>query len=182
VNEDTIMGKEIDQYVRMLKDGDNDAFDYIYYETKNSVFLIIVSILKDYSLAEDVMQDTYMNMIKALDRYQEGTNFKNWIITMARNLAINEYNRRKKETLVDITNENNVFGGIEDTRKYEGWLIDDVMLYLDENERQVILLRFSENMLHKDIAQALDMPLGTVLWIYQKAIKKIKKMIKKGGD
>ena len=175
------MNKEMDQHVRSLKNGDNDAFDYLYYQTKNSVFLVILSILKDYSLTEDIMQDTYMNMIRVLDKYQEGTNFKNWIVTMARNLAINEYNRRRKETLVDITEENNLFGGIEDTNKYDGWLINDLIEHLDEQERQVFLLRIVEGMLHKEISQVLDMPLGTVLWIYQKAIRKLKKFIKQGG-
>lgn len=174
---DKRMERTIDQYVQMLKNGDNDAFDYIYYETKNAVFMVIVSILKDKSLAEDIMQDTYMQMIKSLERYQIGTNFKNWIVTIARNLAINEYNKRKKTLLVDATEDQSILDQAVTPQKKHEYLIDDVINLLDETERQVVLLRIVENYLHKDIAKILDMPLGTVLWIYQKAIKKVKKML-----
>jgi RNA polymerase sigma-70 factor (ECF subfamily) len=171
------MEKEIDQYVQKLKNGDNNAFDHIYYETKNSVYLVIVSILKDQSLAEDIMQDTYMQMIKSLDHYQIGTNFKNWVVTIARNLALNEYNRRKKTVLVDVTDDQNVLSKVEDPKKEQSYLIEEVLNLLDETERQVVFLRIVDNYLHKDIAKILDMPIGTVLWIYQKAMKKVRKYL-----
>jgi RNA polymerase sigma-70 factor (ECF subfamily) len=52
---------------------------------------------------------------------------------------------------------------------------EELMNILTQEEREIVLLRIVDNIKHKDIARIVNKPLGTVLWIYQKAIRKMQK-------
>lgn len=56
--------------------------------------------------------------------------------------------------------------------------IDKYLSVLDTDEKQVVMLKIVRDLKHKEIAEILDKPLGTVLWLYNKAIKKMKKEVK----
>ena len=89
--------KDIKILIEKLKNGDMSVFDDIYYSTKDNVYYTILSIVKDASLSEDIMQETYLKTLEKIHSYKPSNSFNSWIITIARNLAINEYNRRKRE-------------------------------------------------------------------------------------
>ncbi len=158
--------KQIDSYVANFLSGDKDAFDIIYYETKKHVYLSIYAIIKDRFLIEDLMQDTYMKIINELSSYRLGTNFYAWVSRIARNTAINEYNRRKKIVLVE-----EYFDGVEEN---ENTLLHMTMKVLDGLERDVLIYHTILNMRFKDIATMLEKPLPTIYSIYKKAIKTMK--------
>ena len=84
-----------------IKDGDMSAFDQLYTETSKGVYFMALSVLKDRGLAEEIMQETYIRMLKNLDSFDDGKNAMNWLLTMAKNLAINLYNRNKREIITD---------------------------------------------------------------------------------
>ncbi len=162
--------RELEHYVSLYKSGNGDAFDIIYEETKKSVYLSIYNIIKNKEVIADLMQDTYMKAISSIDMYKENTNFSAWISTIARNLAINYYNKYKKETIVDEVEEAYLF-----TESPNNSIIDDAMRLLDdETEKEIFFLHIVLNTKFKDIASNLDMPLSTVYFIYKNAISKIK--------
>ena len=76
-----MVNKELDVYVKSFKQGNDEAFDVIYDETKKLIYLSIHPIINSNSLTEDLMQETYMKAIKSLESYKIGTNFKAWICT-----------------------------------------------------------------------------------------------------
>ena len=92
----------IKKKVHLLQNGDLSVFDDIYYATKDAVYYTILAILKDESLAEDIMQDTYLTALEKIHQYKPRSSFQSWIVTVARNLAINVYNKRKREFLTDV--------------------------------------------------------------------------------
>ncbi|MBN2696514.1 MAG: RNA polymerase sigma factor, partial [Bacilli bacterium] len=145
-------------------------------------YFVILPILKDKQLTEDILQEAYMKMLKNIDRYQE-KNFLAYLITIAKNLAINEYNRRKRESFVDTieTSESDYsFMDHVEIKAEKEELIKEMLSALDETEKNVILLYNVENLTHREIAAILDKPLGTVTWIYAKAVKKLKAKFKEG--
>jgi RNA polymerase sigma-70 factor (ECF subfamily) len=93
-----VKNKDLEKLLNTFKKGSEQAFDRLYEETKIPVYYTILSIVKDESLAEDLMQDTYIKMINQLDKYQKKGQFLAWLKTIARNTALNEYNKRKKES------------------------------------------------------------------------------------
>lgn len=165
---------KLDTYLKRFKEGDEQAFDKLYEATKTAVYYTILSILKDPSLSEDIMQETYIKMIKEMDNYQAKGQFLPWIKTMAYRLAINEYNRNKRHTSVDINESEYLFEGVygqsEDT-----YYLQELLKVLPEDEKEIVVRHVILEEKHKDIAAQLDLPLGTVLWKYQKALKTLKK-------
>lgn len=169
--------KELDSYVLDYISGDKDAFDIIYQETKKNVYLSIYTIIKNQTTIEDLMQDTYMKIIESLNKYELGTNFKAWSSRIARNIAINYYNHYKKQIVVDVSENETLFG----TTERKDYLIDDVIKVLDDEiEREVFIHRIVLNYTLKESSGILDIPLTTIAFKYKKALKKIKKYL--GGE
>lgn len=100
----------LDKYVRALKNGDSSAFDSLYDDTYKAVYFTVYKVLNDRQLSEDITQEVYITAVKKLSYYKEGTNFIGWLITMAKRLAINEYNRRHREFPVDFLENESLWG------------------------------------------------------------------------
>lgn len=92
----------IEAQMDKFKHGDELAFIEIYEATKHIVFATALNILKDYALAEDIMQDTYIKMRASVCSYQSNTNPVAWIVTISRNLSLNLYKQRKREQSTDF--------------------------------------------------------------------------------
>lgn len=165
--------RELENYIDLYIAGQEDAFDVIYYETQKTVYLSIYNIIKDQSLIEDIMQDTYLKAINSLEYYRRGTNFQAWISTIARNQAINVYNKRKKESLIDPVDNIAFFESPVENNS----LLEKALKVLDGQERDIIVYHIVLNFKFKDIADILDIPLSTVFFIYKKALSKIKKEV-----
>ena len=91
---------KINKLANDLKSGDASVFDELYELTYKVIYYSVLSILKDRSKSEDIVQDTYMRLLKNIDKYQDN-NFVGYLVTMAKNLAINEYIQRKRVTYTD---------------------------------------------------------------------------------
>ena len=165
---------ELKDLVKKLQDGNIAVFDTIYFETKSVVYYTILSIVKDKSLAEDIMQDTYLKMLAKIHSFKPRYGFKSWLVTIARNMAINEYNRRKRELSFDPSVDEYIFGSVESSSEKE-LMVKEMLDTLDEVEREVIILHVIGDLKHREIADILKKPLGTITWIYNKAINKIQR-------
>ncbi|MBU1144283.1 MAG: sigma-70 family RNA polymerase sigma factor [Firmicutes bacterium] len=178
------MGEDLNKLVKLLQEGNLTVFDEIYHQTYRSVFFSVLPILKDESLTEDIIQDTYMKMLENIQKYKE-KNFFAYLITIARNTAINEYNKRKKTTYtddnIDLFVTYPLINHLEISLENEQ-IIKDSLSVLDEVEKNVFLLYNVENMTHKEISSVFNKPIGTITWIYAKAIKKIRKHLKEAED
>ena len=164
--------KELEKIIKEFKNENYDSFDLFYNETSRAVYIFVYDILKNREKTEDVLQETYMRFIYTIDRYQKNTNVMNYLITIARNIAINVYNKEKKHI-----NDNEIINGIKEDETKEDlfYLLD----YLDKTEREIVILHIIDKLKFREISDLLNMPLGTVLWTYNKAIKHLKKEVKK---
>ncbi|XMB86894.1 RNA polymerase sigma factor [Mycoplasmatota bacterium WC44] len=162
---------ELNKLVAMLKRGDMSVFDDIYHETKKGVYFTILSILKNQQVSEDVMQEVYIKALHNIHNF-DNRNFNAWIIKIARNMAINEYNRNKKSFSVDQSESDYLFVTKSDSD--EQLLLNDMMRFLKENESEVVLMHVIGNLTHKEIARILEKPIGTILWLYNQAMKKLR--------
>jgi RNA polymerase sigma-70 factor, ECF subfamily len=165
----------IDQRViDRLRKKDEQAFEYVYQETKRGVYSMIFSVIKSHQATEDIMQDVYMKMMTTIDQYKKQTNFKNWLLTIAKNQAIDYYRREKKIVHVDQTDYDSFLSSSEPTPD-EKTQFDLMIEMLNEDQRSVVILKIADEMKFKDIAKVLEKPIGTVIWLYQEAIKTLKK-------
>jgi RNA polymerase sigma-70 factor (ECF subfamily) len=171
---------DIDALIRRIAAKDEAAFEELYDLTKLPVFSILLAIVKDKAVAEDLMQDTYMKMIDALPSFEGKSAFKTWLVSIARNKAFDYLRQQHKNPII----KEEVLAAIPDratvsplkTMECE-WLLST----LTEEERQIVFLKAVDGLKHREIAKLLNRPLGTILWMYQTAIAKMKRADKEGS-
>ena len=128
----------LDKFIKKFINGDASAFDEIYNRTRKSVYYVALSILRDKALAEDVMQTTYMRVLKNIQSYTLGTNASAWIIKIAKNEAINMKKVRMREQSVD-EHENLTLFGVNEPDTY-GELTDLAKRLLADDEFSILML------------------------------------------
>lgn len=166
-------GKELNKLVKRLQNGEMEFFDEIYYETKSIVYYTILTIVKDHSLSEDLMQDTYLKALNKIHTFKPRFSFKSWIVVIGRNLALNEYNRRKRELSFDPSTDEYIFGSQESLSEKQ-LIVKELVEKLNPVEREIVLLHVVGDLKHREVADIVGKPLGTVTWMYNEAIKKLK--------
>ena len=165
----------LDNLMLHIARGDEVAFEELYNQTKSGLYSFILSICKNHHLAEDVMQNTYIRIRLSANMYKAGSNTLAWIYTIAKNLTFNELNKQKHELSIDFDDKGSKIGGqytIDD--KVTSPLLNVMKKVLNESEAQIISLHLISGFKHREIAEMLDKPLGTVLWTYKNALNKIK--------
>lgn len=176
------MSRDFNELIKLIKQKDELAFEEVYFMTNKMVYSIIISITKDEDVTEDLMQDTYIKMVKNINQFQAGYNFKTWLGTIARNLAIDYYRRNQREYVVDISLEEQQF--FETTEKNLDLEAEafELLDTLTSDEQLIVLLRVIDELTFREIAEITERPLGTVIWSYNNSIKKLSKMYKGGAD
>lgn len=160
-----------------IADGDNDAFEELYYETYQSVYAYLMSLTKDPDDAQDLMQDTYIRIRGACHLYKDQGMPMAWILRIAKNLFLmkirKEGNRDNAISELKILDKS-TFDNIEDvdTRMY----LNKLFTQISEEERNIIILHVVGGLKNREIAEALGIPIGTVLSKYNRAIKKLQEI------
>ena len=170
------MKNELEIAMLSLQKGDTNALETIYNLTYRGVFSFVFPIMKDYMASEDVLQMTYINVYEKRDLYKPGTSVLNWILTMAKNIALNEFNKNKRNVDYDFDSDEQAtpsclysFDESLDTPTIE--LASEI---LSEEDYKVLLLYVVGGYKHREIAELLDMPVGTVTWKYNAALDKLR--------
>lgn len=169
---------DINEAIEKLKVKDELAFEYVYTKTKSLVYTVIISVVKDHNQTEDLMQDTYIKMIKSINSYDNKYRFNTWLATIARNTALDYYRKQKKQYSVDIHESEYLFP-LERSLQDDEISTNYILSLLDDEEREVVMLYSLDEYKHKEIAIILNKPIGTITWIYNKAMKKLRKELKK---
>lgn len=169
----------LDKYIKSFINGNTSAFDEIYNRTRKSVYYVALSILRDKALAEDVMQTTYMRVLKNIRGYSLGTNASAWIIKIAKNEALNVKKVRMREQSVD-EDESPALFGVSEPDTY-GELTDLAKRLLADDEFSVLMLVTACGYKRKEIGKMLDMPIPTVTWKYKNALSKLRNALENEG-
>lgn len=166
----------IDKQLKKLSTGDVSAFESIYEQTRKTVYFIALSVLKERSLAEDVMQSAYLNIIKNASSYRAGTNALAWIAAIVKNEALNLKKKRGHEIYIDEKVNLAVFGTAQ-TDDY-GLLTDLARRLLPQDEFEILMLVAAAGYKRREIADMLGIPVSTVTWKFNCATEKMRKALK----
>ena len=161
--------------LELLKDKNDEAFERVYHETKNGVFAIINSLIRDLSTSEDLMQDTYIKMIKHINSYQPGRNFNAWLQQIAKNTAYDYLRKNKHEVRSDVQSDHDSILAAHEPNQGSDVDVEKLMNLLSDTERQIVEMKIVGAMTFQEIATLIKKPLGTIFSVYRKAIKKMKK-------
>ncbi len=153
---------------------DKSAFELLYEQTRRLVFSVCLGIVKSQSLAEELMQETFVTVWQKSCEFR-GQGYKTWILTVAKNKSLNALKKSQRETPFDFM-ENESLGGSYEVDADTGIVLKAALNALEDEERQIVLMR-NAGMKAKEIASALGVPRGTVSWKYAEALKKLKKSL-----
>ena len=174
-----VPNKLLDKYLKGIKDGDKDALANLYNETKSSVYAYALSILKNKALAEEVLQDTFVNIYENANLYNSNNKPLAWILTITKNNALMKLRKEKNNIDIDLFKEtiSNTKDNI-DNKLFLSYLFEHV----SDSEREIVLLHAISGFHHREIATFLNLPLGTVLSKYKRTLNKLKSIAKEDTD
>ena len=170
------MNTRINTLLIRIQQGEVEAMNELYIETKRGVFSFVLPDLHDIHLTEDIMQETYMKIFHNIHQYQPKTNGLNWMLTIAKNTALNLLNVRQREDSFDTQEMNDRLDGGVDTYHFDSPIIQKAKEVLPEDEATIVFLYAIGEYKHREIASMLSLPLGTVTWKYNKAMKTLKEV------
>lgn len=168
-------------------DNDKDKFEYLYEKYKRLLYKKALEIVKDHALAEDAVAESYMRVYKNIGKIGDPNSPQavSYLIIIAKNVAINIYNRQKRQIPVDISESNEA----DTFNLEEEILIKDAAARamalvgsLKEELRSVFLLKYAYDMNTREIATQLGISENNVTVRLHRAKAKLAKITKGGGQ
>lgn len=153
----------------------DDAFEIIYSELKIPIYTIIMRIVHDTSAAEDILQEVFLKLYRT--PLSSISNPRAYIFQMAHNMTIDSLRRKKNYENPDNF-ENDISSGADICNSLE---ISFALDKLSAIDKQIVGFHLNGGLTFREIAKILNMPLGTVLWRYQKLISQLRSILN-GGD
>jgi RNA polymerase sigma-70 factor (ECF subfamily) len=130
--------------------------------------------------AEDVMHDAFIKIYSSAVTYRPSGNPMAWILTIVRNLCLNKI--RGGKVCEDLSEYDDLAGALDDSEAViDRMVLETAMNVLDAEERQIVILHAMTGFKHREIAEILDLPTGTILSKYNRALKKVRKELETKG-
>lgn len=173
----------IEHLIAEIAKGNKDALGDLYSLIKTDVFAYAMSKTGNKPDAEDIMQDTFIQIYKYAGRYEPQGKPMAWIVTIVLNLVRRQGVLKSRHMSLDESVElesETVESPATDVLRNE-WL-KWVMKALNDEEREVIVLHIVSGLRHREIAELKGEPLSTVLSRYNRAIKKLQKYAKEESE
>lgn len=160
-----------------------DALRRLYEKTSKGVYAYALSLLKNAHDAEDVCQETFLSIYDKAGDYEPQGKPMAWIITVAKRHALTVLRKERGKSYIEEAEKANAeaFSRTENTE--QRLLLQAATEVLNDDERQIVMLKAVAGMKAREIGKILGMPLNTVLSKYHRAIGKMRLYIEKeDGD
>jgi len=159
---------KLEKEMSRLAKGDRDALPEIYGAASRLVFSAAYAITANYQDAEDVLQETFLELIKYAESYK-GVGAKAFILSITRHLAINVIRKRRPE--VDFEH----LEYLPAADDYTHLEVFEMLSRLAPEERQIITLRVYAKLKNREAAEIMELPAETAQKKYRRALEKLKK-------
>ncbi len=189
-------GPSDEQLAAAARDGSDDAFRQLVERFERPVFSLLVRMVRSSELAEDLAQETFVKAWKALGRFDPARKFSSWLFKIAHNSALDALRRRDDTALsldapgpdgeaplelpADPTAENPLAVALG---REAGVVLEAALATLRPAYREILLLRFAEELSYEEIAQVTGNPLGTVkVHLFRARQELARRMAERGRD
>lgn len=166
--------------VKKAKEGDKDAYGEVYKIYVKKIYRFIYYMVYERELAEDLTQITFLKAWVSLHSYQpEKGTFQSYLFAIARNQVI-DYKRRKKEISLDDIAEPSSFDEVDKEliQSENRNLVNKLLKFLDIEERQLIVLRYFEELKFFEITRILNQKEGAIRVKLHRVLKKLREKVK----
>jgi RNA polymerase sigma-70 factor (ECF subfamily) len=150
-----------------FRDGDTDAVRAVYREYGRLVYAVAHKVLGDKTLAEDATQQAFVQAWKAASTFDPSRDLGPWLATIARRVAIDVHrreSRRAAQPLDDVADSHPAVVTLPPSAEqaYDVWEVRRAIEELPPDEREVVRLQHLDGLTHAEVAERLDVPVGTV--------------------
>jgi RNA polymerase sigma-70 factor (ECF subfamily) len=178
-----------DQYedaalIRAAMTGDRGAYGALVDRHLPGVYAVVLRIVCNRTDAEDLAQDTFIRALERLGQYGMDHPFRNWLLKIATNLAINHLQARRRERLrypriaetrPETTGTPDDGPDLPSPREWQHWLAQ-----LDEAPRAAIVLFHFHEMSYLEVAEVLNVPLNTVRTYLHRGRRRLRELMTAG--
>ena len=177
-----------EELVASYAEGNNSAFEVLLSRHKQSLFSYILYVVRNRDLADDIFQDTFIKAISTIKqgKYTENGKFRAWITRIAHNLIIDYFRQERNENTVsnddyefDLFNNPKLCDDTIEATLVKTQVLDDVkqlVEFLPESQREVLNMRYYQDMSFKEIADRTGVSINTALGRMRYAIMNMRKM------
>ena len=171
--------------------GNNRAFDLLLSHNQSKLFSYILFVVRNRDVADDIFPETFVKIITKLQQgcYKPSGKFSAWAMRIAHNIIMDWYRAQKTDKIVEPTKENDLsnlgsadiqIGNIENQFVNMQTLADikKLMQHLPPSQREVVFMRFYQEMSFKEIAKATGVSINTSLGRMRYAILNLRKMVR----
>lgn len=181
------VGVSVEDELTRLRKGDMDALGALIEQHQARLYRYLLRLVHDPATAEDLFQHTWIRVTEKIRSYDPKRSFDNWLFTVARNLAFDHMRRYRPESLDEplpsgesrlevLASESP--GAIEEMLGTErAASVDAAMETLPLIFREVLSLRFEEDMKLEEIAGLLQIPLSTVKSRLKRALEDLRNIL-----
>lgn len=169
--------------------GNNMAFDLLLARNQSNLFSYILFIVHDRDVANDLFQETFVKVITKLQqgKYTTTGKFSAWIIRIAHNVIMDWYRSQKSGKVIEFANDNDL-SNISNTNLLDATIeskfineqilcdVKKMMNYLPVTQREVIFMRFYQDLSFKEIATLTNVSINTALGRMRYAVMNLRRM------
>ena len=175
-------------------DGNNRAFDELLSRTQDKIFTSIMYVVKDEDLANDLFQETFLKVITKLQngQYSDTGKFSWWLTRIAHNVVIDHFRAQKSSKIVEAPKDNDLSNLRSDavqnlSRESElnnEQVMEDIKRLVEalpESQRDVVNMRFFQELSFKEIAEQTKVSINTSLGRMRYALINLRKLTRQYG-
>jgi RNA polymerase sigma-70 factor (ECF subfamily) len=152
-----------EKLLRRFRTGDPEAVRHLYERFGGAVFTIALRALGDRGLAEEAVQQTFLQAWRASGRFEPDRDPAPWLYAIARRVSVDLYRRERRHRTVGMEEEPEMVAlppSFEGT--WEAWEVRAALDRLPDEERQIVRATHYLGLTHEETAQRLNLPVGTV--------------------
>lgn len=171
--------------------GNNRAFDLLLSRNQSKLFSYILFVVRDRDVADDIFQETFVKVITKLQqrRYTTSGKFGAWVMRIAHNVIMDWYREQRSDKVVEAPKDNDLSnmgaGDLLDTDIESDYVnmqvMNDVrkmMNNLPPTQREVVFMRFYQELSFKEIAETTGVSINTSLGRMRYALMNLRRMAK----
>ncbi len=177
------------ELVIIFVDGDEKAFDELYYRYSSKLKRLIFYYIGDRDLTDDVLHEVFIRVFNHIDKFNLKMKFSSWIYQIAVNCSKNYLkDRAKRDNLlekekfrVERVDAEYLSPELSMINKYETSMLNEAIENLSDKVRDVFLLRFDHRIKYSEISEILNCSERTAKWRMKKAVELISLYLKEKG-
>lgn len=169
--------------------GDENAVNVLIERYRKRVYDYINMMVKDHDVAEDILQETLIKVVRFLKngRYTDNGKFLSWVLRIAHNQVIDHFRQKKQQNNIS---ESEAGYDLLNNKKFSDGTIEDMMIshqvrrdirklidHLSDEQREVVMLKYFMGLSFKEIAEQTDVSINTALGRMRYALINLRKLI-----